>query len=197
MERAPDPFGEKIFPRPPVVLAGDVNGRDGKDHRIREIPQSVGSMREHLAPQARTLGRDHAAPDAMLANVPVPRRERQALAAHPAVSADGDRSGSLLPGLLRPRLTGNHTSASRLLSVHRACRMTRAHARLPTRAGAGTSGGHTATWAGACAVAREWFGWAAGKPVICPLLSRFFRISLSRAVSSQHCHYRLSLPQLA
>ena len=30
MERAPDPFGEKIFPRPPVVLAGDVNGRDGK-----------------------------------------------------------------------------------------------------------------------------------------------------------------------
>jgi hypothetical protein len=30
-------------------------------------------MREHLAPQARTLGRDHAAPDAMLADVPVPQ----------------------------------------------------------------------------------------------------------------------------
>lgn len=103
MERAPDPFGERSSPRPPAVLAGGVNGRDGKPTASMKYPKASARMREHLAPQARTLGRDHAAPDAMLANIPVPQRERQALAAHRAVLADGDRSGSLLPGLLRPR----------------------------------------------------------------------------------------------
>jgi hypothetical protein len=62
----------------------------------------IGSIREDLAAQARALGRDRAAPDAMLANVPVTQRERQALAAYRAGLANGDRGGSLPPGLLRP-----------------------------------------------------------------------------------------------
>jgi hypothetical protein len=148
-------------------------------------------MREHLAPQARTLARDHTAPDAMLANIPVPQRERQALAAHRAVLADGNRSGSLLPGLSRPGLTGNHTSASRLLSVHRACRMTRAHARLPTRqqrvhpAAIQRLGPERAQWPG---------NGSAGPRASLSSVRSFHALQDFALTGGQHCRYRLFAP---
>ncbi len=44
----------------------------------------------------RALGGDQATPDAVLADVPVPQGQRQALAAHRAGRADSDRHGRLL-----------------------------------------------------------------------------------------------------
>src|SRR5260370_19490521 len=51
------------------------------------------------AAQDRPFGCDQAAPDTVLAEFPVPQRERQALGAHRAGRADGDRSGRLLASL--------------------------------------------------------------------------------------------------
>ena len=51
------------------------------------------------AAQGRAFGWDQAAPDTVLADVPVPQGERQALGAYQAGRADGDRSGCLLPSL--------------------------------------------------------------------------------------------------
>jgi hypothetical protein len=47
-------------------------------------------------PQSRAIGGDQATPDTVLADVPLPQRQHQALAAHQAASADSDRSGRLL-----------------------------------------------------------------------------------------------------
>jgi hypothetical protein len=47
----------------------------------------------------RAVGGDQATPDTVLADVPVPQRQRQALAAYQAGRADGDRRGRLLAGL--------------------------------------------------------------------------------------------------
>src|SRR5260370_10651608 len=49
--------------------------------------------------QGRVFGCDQAAPDAVLADVPVPQRECQALGSYLAGRADGDRSGCLLASL--------------------------------------------------------------------------------------------------
>src|SRR5260370_11374832 len=51
------------------------------------------------AAQGRAFGCDQAAPYAVLADVPVPQGERQALSAYQAGRADGDRSGRLLASL--------------------------------------------------------------------------------------------------
>src|SRR5260370_19085211 len=51
------------------------------------------------AAQGRAFGWDQAAPDTVLADVPVPQGERQALGAYQAGRADSDRSGCLLPSL--------------------------------------------------------------------------------------------------
>ena len=51
--------------------------------------------------QFRAVGGDQAAPDAVLADVPVLQREVQALAAHPAGGADCDRRGRLPTSLAR------------------------------------------------------------------------------------------------
>src|SRR5215468_3073357 len=44
------------------------------------------------------VGGDQAAPDTVLADVPVPQRQLQALGAHRAPGADGDRRGGLVSG---------------------------------------------------------------------------------------------------
>jgi len=185
MERAPGPFGEKIFPpaHPWCLRATSTAGT--VSHRIREIPQGAGSMREHLAPQARTLGRDHAAPNAMLAMSQYRGESarhwlRTGQSLQMAIAAAASCRTCCSPGV-----TGNHTSASRLLAEHRACRMTRAHVRLLTRAGADTPSGNTATWAGACVVAREWFGWAAGKA--CHLSAPFTLLQDFALTGGHHC----------
>ena len=46
--------------------------------------------------QLRAVGGDQATPDTVLADVPVPQRQRQALAAHQAGAADSDRRRRLL-----------------------------------------------------------------------------------------------------
>src|SRR5260370_4402599 len=51
------------------------------------------------AAQGRAFGWDQAAADTVLADVPVPQGERQALGAYQAGRADSDRSGCLLPSL--------------------------------------------------------------------------------------------------
>src|SRR5260370_36419825 len=51
------------------------------------------------AAQGRAFGWDQAAADTVLADVPVPQGDRQALGAYQAGRADGDRGGCLLPGL--------------------------------------------------------------------------------------------------
>src|SRR6185437_4017719 len=53
------------------------------------------------AAQPRAVGRDQAAPDAVLGDVPVPKRQRQALATYQAASADSDRSRCFLAGFDR------------------------------------------------------------------------------------------------
>ena len=52
------------------------------------------------AAQCRAFGGDQAAPDAMLADIPVPQRELQALGVYQAGGADGDRRGRLPAGLV-------------------------------------------------------------------------------------------------
>jgi len=195
MERAPDPFGEKIFPPTTRGACGRRHGRDGKPTasvKYRKASARCASIwRRRLARSAATMPPQTPCwPTSQCRSESARHWLRTGQSLQMAIAAAASCRACCAPGL-----TGNHTSASRLLSEHRACRMTRAHAWLLTGAGAGTPSGHTATWAGACAVAREWFGWAAGKPVICPLLSRFFRVSLSRAVSIAASGY--SLPQLA
>lgn len=59
----------------------------------------VGHVRADYRAQCRTFGGGQAAPDAVLADVPVPKRERQARGADRAGCADGNRR-RLLPGLL-------------------------------------------------------------------------------------------------
>jgi hypothetical protein len=56
---------------------------------------------EQTAAQLRAVGGDQAAPDTVLADVPVPQRELQALAAHPAGGADSDSRGRLLTSPVR------------------------------------------------------------------------------------------------
>jgi hypothetical protein len=51
------------------------------------------------ATQRHALGGDHATPHAVLADIPVPKRQREALGAHRARYADGDRCGRLTTGL--------------------------------------------------------------------------------------------------
>src|SRR5262249_56040133 len=50
------------------------------------------------AAEAGAVGGDQAAPDTVLAYVPVPQRQLQALGAHRAPGADGDRRGGLASG---------------------------------------------------------------------------------------------------
>jgi hypothetical protein len=66
----------------------------------------AGRVRAHYRAQCRTFGGDEAAPDAVLADVPVPERERQARVAYRAAGADGDRRGCFLTGLLDPHAHG-------------------------------------------------------------------------------------------
>src|SRR5258706_12717173 len=51
------------------------------------------------AAQCRAVGGDQAAPDTVLADIPVPQRQFQALGACQAGGADGDRRGRLAAGL--------------------------------------------------------------------------------------------------
>src|SRR5262249_26482565 len=51
-----------------------------------------------LAAQLSAVGGDQTAPDTMLADVPVPQRQLQALGTHRAAGADGDGRGRLVPG---------------------------------------------------------------------------------------------------
>jgi hypothetical protein len=53
------------------------------------------------AAQCRAFGWEQAAPDAVLADIPVPQRERQAWDAYQAGRADGDRSGRFMARLVR------------------------------------------------------------------------------------------------
>jgi len=50
------------------------------------------------AAQCRAVGGDHTAPDTMLADIPRPQRQFQALGAYKAGDADGDRRGRLVAG---------------------------------------------------------------------------------------------------
>src|ERR1700677_2197248 len=52
-----------------------------------------------LAAQVRSVGGDEAAPDTVLADVPVPQRQLQALGPDGATSADGDRGRCLVARL--------------------------------------------------------------------------------------------------
>jgi hypothetical protein len=51
------------------------------------------------AAQCRAVGGDHTAPDTVLADIPRPQRQFQALGAYKAGDADGDRRGRLVAGL--------------------------------------------------------------------------------------------------
>ena len=53
------------------------------------------------AAQCRAFGGDQAAPDTVLADIPVPQRKRQAWGSHQAGRADGDGGGRLLASLAR------------------------------------------------------------------------------------------------
>ena len=64
------------------------------------------------AAQCRAFGGDQAAPDTMLADIPVPQRQLQALGAYQAAGADGDRRGRLPAGLV-----GLHTDREPLVGV--------------------------------------------------------------------------------
>src|SRR5260370_30285669 len=57
------------------------------------------SSRPSAAAKCGASGGAQAAPDAMLADIPVPQRQGQALGAYRTGRADGDRGGCLLPGL--------------------------------------------------------------------------------------------------
>ena len=69
------------------------------------------------AAQGHALGGDHATPYAVLADIPVPKRQREALGAHRARCADGDRRGRLVTGL--PDL---HVYRKPVFGIKRACR---------------------------------------------------------------------------
>src|ERR1700748_1379730 len=51
------------------------------------------------AAQCRAVGGDHTAPDTVLADIPRPQRQFQALGAYKAGDADGDSRGRLVAGL--------------------------------------------------------------------------------------------------
>jgi hypothetical protein len=53
---------------------------------------------EPLSAQSRTLGNDKAAPDAVLADFPVPQRQLQTLGAYRAGHADGDSADGFAAG---------------------------------------------------------------------------------------------------
>jgi hypothetical protein len=53
---------------------------------------------EPLSAQSHALGNDKAAPDAMLANIPVPQRQLQTLGAYRAGHADGDSARGFAAG---------------------------------------------------------------------------------------------------
>src|SRR5215475_9297667 len=55
-------------------------------------------VRGQLVAQSRAVGGDHASPDAVLADVPVPQRQLRALGAYRATGADGDRRSRLVAG---------------------------------------------------------------------------------------------------
>jgi len=52
------------------------------------------------AAQCRAVGGDQAGPDTVLADIPLPQRQFQALGAYQAGGADGDRRGRLVAGLV-------------------------------------------------------------------------------------------------
>jgi hypothetical protein len=64
-------------------------------------PAACGLVGGQPTAQSRSLGGDEAAPDTVLADVPVPQRERQAVAAHWAGHAESDGCGCLLGGPAR------------------------------------------------------------------------------------------------
>jgi hypothetical protein len=64
--------------------------------RFPAIPEAARSRADGAA--CRAFGGDQAAPDTVLADIPVPQGQRQALSAHHAGGAHGDRGGRLLAG---------------------------------------------------------------------------------------------------
>jgi hypothetical protein len=69
------------------------------------------------AAQGHALGGEHATPYAVLADIPVPKRQREALGAHRARCADGDRRGRLVTSL--PDL---HAHRKPVFGIERTCR---------------------------------------------------------------------------
>ena len=77
--------------------------------------------------QCRAFGGGQAAPDTVLADIPVPQRQRQALGADQAGGAHVIAAAASRRALPISTLTGNHWSGSRLLPAQRACLITRIH----------------------------------------------------------------------
>jgi hypothetical protein len=96
----------------PATRFADVAGYPAVKTEIGESPRVVFPMpglsrpqhradcaRVPAAAQRRPVGGDQAAPDTVLADIPGPQRQFQALRAHRAGGADGDRRGRLVAGL--------------------------------------------------------------------------------------------------
>jgi hypothetical protein len=70
------------------------------DQDITSWPQLLSArVCVQQAAQGHALSGDHATPHAVLADIPVPKRQREALGAYRARYADGDRCGRLTTGL--------------------------------------------------------------------------------------------------
>ena len=116
---------------PRAAALRHAHGQRGKD-RPHDCPGYGGPAAPAmvcgpLAAQAGAVVGDQAAPDTMLADVPVPQRQLQTLGAHRASGANGDRRGRLLPGPGCVDTDWEPFVGARLLSAHRAYQETRAH----------------------------------------------------------------------
>ena len=97
---------------------GVTRATSGSRHQQAAPPGTCGQVACRGA-ACRAFGGDQAAPDTVLADIPVPQRQRQALGAHHAGGAHGDRGGRLLAGFVYL-----HTDREPLVGIQAATRAT-------------------------------------------------------------------------